>query len=276
MRDILRDARSGGLLLLLCLAGAASLKAQDSRDAQVARAFKEFDGARRLQILMSVLNPTYGPPRGAWAVGVQLLAQTLLEDGQDSTAAVWLRWAIRLSPDLQPDSVLFLPEVIAAYRSARAYVMSTSGPVDSFADTKWVWPAQPIGEQVGRLQIVAPSQAPVRVGVRGVGRIVPGGSIPFKSGSYQISAAASGVDSVRVTREVLPGVTTVVVLQLRLAVQTGTKAVRSARSRAKKKGFPVIWAGVGVAGAAALVAVLATNSGPPAPTGGVTITIPSP
>jgi len=275
MRDILRGTRSGGLLLLICLAGAGALKAQDPRDAQVARAFKEFDGARRLQILMSVLNPTYGPPRGAWAVGVQLLAQTLLEDGKDSTAAVWLRWAIRLSPDLKPDSVLFLPEVIAAYRSARAYVMSTSGAVDSFADTKWLWPAQPIVEQVGRLQIVTPSQAPV--GVRGVGRIVPGGSIPFKSGSYQISAAASGVDSVRVTREVLPGVTTVVVFQLRLApVQLGTKGARPARSRAKKKGFPVIWAGVGVAGAAALVAVLATNSGPPAPTGGVTITIPSP
>ena len=140
MRDIARGLRFPGLVLLLGAAGAASLRAQDPRDAQVARAFNEFDAARRVQLLTSALNPTSGPPRGAWPVGVQLLAQTLIEDGKDSAAAVWLRWAIRLSPDLQPDTVQFLPAVVAAYRSARDFVMSTRGTGDSVAATTWLWP----------------------------------------------------------------------------------------------------------------------------------------
>src|SRR5204863_7364704 len=102
---------------LLTLVGRASVHAQGPRDAMVARAFNEFDAAQRLQRLMSALIRTSGPPRGAWPVGVQLLAQTLIEDGRDSLAAVWLRWAVRLSPDLQPDTVQFLPKVVAAYRS---------------------------------------------------------------------------------------------------------------------------------------------------------------
>src|SRR5712691_7115186 len=142
MRDIARRVRFPGLVLLLGVAGAAPLRGQDPRDAQVARAFNEFDATRRLQLLMSALNPTSGPPRGAWPVGVQLLAQTLIEDGQDSTAAVWLRWAIRLSPDLRPDTVQFLPVVIAAYRSARDFVMRTRTKADSAAPVTWLWPAQ--------------------------------------------------------------------------------------------------------------------------------------
>ena len=53
------------LVLLLGLVASASVRAQDPRDAMVARAFNEFDAARRLQLLMSALNPTAGPPRGA-------------------------------------------------------------------------------------------------------------------------------------------------------------------------------------------------------------------
>jgi hypothetical protein len=279
MREIARGMRLAGLVLLLGASGAVSLLGQDPRDATVARAFREFDTSRRLQMLISILNPTYGPPRGAWSVGVQLLAQTLLEEGRDSAAAVWLRWAIRLSPEMQPDTVLFLPEVVAAYRSAREYVGSTTGPADSFAATSWLWGAQAGGDPAGRLQIVAAGQAPVRVAVRGIGRVVPGGSIPFKPGSYQISAAGSGYDSLRVvTREILPGVTTVLELRARpAAAQVATKPPPPVRSSRKKKGFPVVWAGLGAAGAVALVAVLAGNSGAaPEPTGGVIITIPSP
>ena len=76
MNDIDRRPRLHRLVLLLSVMGAASLRGQDPRDAMVARAFNEFDAARRLQLLMSALNPTSGPPRGAWPVGVQLLAQT--------------------------------------------------------------------------------------------------------------------------------------------------------------------------------------------------------
>jgi len=207
------------LLLALGLAGVASLRAQDPRDAMVARAFNEFDAARRLQLLMSALNPTAGPPRGAWPVGVQLLAQTLIEDGQDSLAGVWLRWAVRLSPDLQPDTAQFLPKVVVAYRSARDFVLNTRAPGDSAAATTWLWPAQATGERVGRLQVsTATLAAPVRVFVEGVGLIGPGGAAPVAPGSYAVNVSAAGYDSVRVMREVLPGVTTVLEFRPRSAL----------------------------------------------------------
>ena len=149
MNTVARGLLPHRLVVLLSVVGAGSLRGQDPRDAMVARAFNEFDAARRVQLLMSALNPTAGPPRGAWPVGVQLLAQTLIEDGQDSVAGVWLRWAVRLSPDLQPDTVQFLPKVVVAYRSARDFVLSTRAPGDSTAATTWLWPAQEDGRARG-------------------------------------------------------------------------------------------------------------------------------
>jgi len=184
MNIVARRIGPRGLVLLFTVVGAGSLFGQDPRDAMVARAFNEFDAARRLELLMSALNPTAGPPRGAWPVGVQLLAQTLIEDGQDSVAGVWLRWAVRLSPDLQPDTVQFLPKVVAAYRAARDFVLSTRAPADSMAATTWLWPAQATGERVGRIQVAAALTVPMRIDVRGVGPIGAGGSVPLNPGSY--------------------------------------------------------------------------------------------
>jgi hypothetical protein len=166
---------------------------------------------------------------------------------------VWLRWAIRLSPDLQPDTVQFLPAVVAAYRAARDFVMNTRGTGDSVAATTWLWPAQTSGEQVGRLQVAAAGQVPVRVEVRGVGPIGAGGSIPLNPGSYQVSAG-SGSDNVRVTREVLPGVTTVLEFRFRPALpQVAAKPLPTvtptpvAAAAPPKKGIP-LWLKVGAGG----------------------------
>jgi hypothetical protein len=270
-------------MLLLGIAGAAVLRGQDPREALVARAFREFDGTRRLELLMRALNPTSGPPRGAWSVGAQLLAQTLIEDGRDSAAAVWLRWAIRLAPDLQPDTVQFLPEVIAAYRSAREFVTRTRGAADASAATSWLWVVPAGDATMGRLQIVTSGPVPVRVEVGGIGLIGERGSLrlnPLRlsAGSYQIRASAAGLDSVRVTREVLPGVTTVVELQLRpVRVQVASTRPPSQLPPRKKKGFPVVWAGVGAAGAVGLAAFLITMGTESAPsTGSIVVTFPGP
>jgi len=253
----------------------------------VARAFNEFDAARRVQLLMSALNPTAGPPHGAWPVGVQLLAQTLIEDGQDSLAGVWLRWAVRLSPDLQPDTVQFLPKVVLAYRAARDFVLSTRAPNDSAAATTWLWPAQDSGERIGRLQISTAALAvPARVFVEGIGLLGPGGTAPVAPGSYAVSVSAPGYDSVRVTREVVPGVTTVLEFRLRSALAqvaplaSGTPVKSAGPPVAvpqKKKGFPVALAVLGGGGVAVLVALLAKGGPGPGPTqttGSITVTFP--
>jgi len=258
MNDMAKGMRLCGLALVCGIAPAASLRAQDPRDAMVARASSEFDAARRLQLLMSALNPTAGPPRGAWPVGVQLLAQTLIEDGQDSVAGVWLRWAVRLSPDLQPDTVQFLPRVVSAYRSARDFVMNSRSPSDSLATTTWLWPAKQAGDRWGRLQIASSSlAAPMQVDVKGVGPVAAGGAIPLGAGTYSISASASGYDSARVTREVLPGVTTVIEFHLRsTAPQVVVKPPPATRSPAQtpvapppaRKGGIPLWAKIGAGG----------------------------
>jgi hypothetical protein len=249
--------RLGGLALLVSVMGVGSARAQDPRDAMVARAVNEFDATRRLELLTSALNPTAGPPRGAWPVAVQLLAQTLIEDGQDSLAGVWLRWAVRLSPDLQPDTVQFLPKVVVAYRSAREFVLSTRTPGDSAAATTWLWPAQETGERVGRLQVsTATLAAPVRVFVEGVGLIGPGGTAPVAPGSYAVNVSAAGYDSVRVMREVLPGVTTVLEFRARSALARVTDKQRmeqhtvqlQQRVEPQRKGGLPWWVKVGAGG----------------------------
>lgn len=272
------------IMLLLGVAGAAMLRGQDPREAAVARAFREFDATRRLELLVGALNPTVGPPRGAWWAGAQLLAETLIEEGQDSVAAVWLRWALRLAPDLQPDTVQFLPEVIAAHRSARDFVTRTRRAADSVATTTWLWAVPADGAtSLGRLQIAASGPAPVRVEVIGVGPVGDPGdphSTPIRlaPGSYQVRAVAAGTDSARVTREVLPGITTVLEFHFRLVTkQLATTQPAPPRNPRKKKGFPVVWAGVGAAGAVAVAAFLVTiGSESPQPTGGIIVTFPGP
>ena len=251
--------RLAQLVLLAGLGGASALHGQDPCDTKVAQAFNEFDTARRLQLLMGAVQPTACPPRGSWPVGVQLLAQTLIEDHQDSLAAVWLRWAVRLAPDLQPDTVQFLPRVVQAYRSARDFVSRTRVPGDTAVATTWLWPTQATGGRDGKLQ-VASSGSPVRIDVKGVGLVGQGGSVPLAPGSYQIAATAMGYDSVRVTREVLPGATTVLEFRLRagapLAQVADTPRATPAAPRQEpagapgKKGIP-LWVKVGAAGGVA-------------------------
>ena len=279
------------LAVLMVLSGGAALRAQDPRDAMVARAFNEFDTQRRMQLLVAALNPTAGPPRGAWPVGVQLLAQTLLEDGKDSLAGTWLRWAVRLSPDLQPDTVQFLPRVAEAYRAARTYVTRTRSNTDTLAPTTWLWNGQASSETQGKFQ-VASSSAPLRVEIRGVGVVGPGGSVALNPGSYQIGVTAAGYDSVQVTREVLPGMTTVVdfrPVNRAAAVAAAPAAAQPqpapaprpatpapATASSSKKKFPVLLV-VGGAAAVGVAALLLAGGGDDEPTtGGITVTFPNP
>jgi hypothetical protein len=284
--------RCAGLLILVAIGLTRPLLAQDARDALVARAFTEFDAARRMQLLRGALNPTSGPPRGAWALGVQLLAQTLIEEHQDSLAALWLRWAVRLAPDLQPDTVQFLPQVAAAYTSARMYVAKTRSAADSTTATTWLWGPSDTTGRMGGIQIAA-SAEPIRLDIHGAGLIAPGARMTLSPGSYEI-AASSANTNLLITREILPGVTTVLEFRtaptvaavpsiLMPAVQDSShktpEPIPQATAVPVKKGggFPVWLAVVGGVGAAGAAVALAgkKSKGPPPPTTG-TIVIPFP
>jgi hypothetical protein len=262
-----RWRRGGGTVLaLLLLAGAAGrATAQDPREGKVARASNEFDTARRLQLLTSALDPTLGPLTGAWPVGVQLLAQTLIEEGNDSLAGIYLRWAVRLSPGLQVDTVQFLPEVATAYASARRFVVGSGTAADSLVGTTWAWAPEGSTATRGRLQLSAPTVgAALRASVEGAGTPQPGAATELAPGSYRVSASAPGYDSLAVTREVLPGVTTLLELRPR---RTSVAAAEPAAPRQipaanatvgvqePKKTFPVALVLGGVAAVGAVVAL---------------------
>jgi len=280
--------RRYALWAALLVGAARRLGAQQPCDSVVARAFNEFDASRRLQMLIPALDPRACPPQhAAWAVGVQLLGETLIEGGRDSLAALWLRWALRLAPDMQVDTVVFTPRLAAAYQSARGVVGRNLATGDSLVATTWLWPARGGEERFGRLEVASAAlPASSRVVVEGGGPMVPGESRTLDPGTYGIHAWAAGHDSLRVTREVLPGVTTVVEFHLR-PVGAVTHPVAVAEPRAPqatqvpavqpRRKFPWMWAALGAAGAGAVVALLAGGGGGGGGggTGGIIITVPS-
>jgi hypothetical protein len=265
------------------------LVAQINRDSLVAAALEEFDTDRRLQLLRPALDPAAGPLTESWRTGVQLMAQTLLEDRRDSLASVWLRWAARQAPDFEPDTIQFLPSVAASLRAARDFTRQTGTQGDSLAGTSWVWPAVDDTNPMGRLQVSAPGvQAPLRAVAVGVGEVSGDSATELAPGSYEIHASAAGYDSLVVTREVLPATRTVLELRPRplLAQAAPTPApapmpppIPVASTKPRKK-FPwLVVAGVAAVGVgvAALAGGGGDGGGQPHPTtGGITIDFPNP
>jgi len=280
--------RVAGLLMLMTTPVTGSLCAQSPRDSLVAAAFAEFDAAQRVQLLVTALDPALGPPGETWATGVQLLAQTLVDEGEEVVAAAWLRWALRLAPDFPADTVQFLPRVIAAYRAAQDVVLRTRSPGDSLVTTTWRWPGRESRATMGQLVVTAPAiAAPVSTIVLGVGPLRPGESVALPPGSHTVRAVAPGYDSVQVTRETLPGVTTALEFQLRALVALGpapgpeTPEPPAAPELQRGRGgrFPWVVVGLGAAGVGALVAILAGGGGDGgggSSTGGITISFPNP
>jgi len=217
-------------LLLLVLP--ATLPAQVTREDMIRRASEEFDAASRIELLSNAVDPAKGPTDSVWAFGVQLLAQTLIEEGRDSLAAVWLRWAIRLAPDFQADPVQFLPEVVAAYHVASEFVEASTTPGDTVTATSWRWPITIAGEPAGGIQAGSPLPVTVQIGIRGVGTIGPDSVRPLWPGSYSVIAMAGGYEFVEVTREVLPGVITT--LEFNLAPLISERVVQGSESHLVK------------------------------------------
>jgi len=207
--------RLAGLALLLVLAGPTRLDAQ--RDQQIResqQAYDNFETGRALDLLRAALVPQDGPRDSLWAHGVHLLAQIYMEKGQGNVARPWLRWARRLVNDMPLDRVVLMPEVIFASEEARAFVMAQPEPRPDLVETSWRWSTgiqDPDGQ--GRLEIQTANPDLLTVSVGNRPNVRPG-ELTLQTGTHEISASAEGYLSVRLWREVLPGVTTVVTLRL--------------------------------------------------------------
>jgi hypothetical protein len=221
MRQPLRSSVQvliAGLMVSVWFTG--PLRAQDTRSQMIrdaTEAYDNFETGRALQLLVVALNPNLGATNDTWAAGVQLLTQILIEQGSDSLAGVWMRWAVRTEPDMEADSITYLPEVVAAYRAARI-IVGTPTQGDVASETSWDWSASAGGE-LGALRITSDVPVPLQVRIREVGTVRPGERIDLRPSSYRMEATAEGYIGAEVEREVLPGVETVVQFNLqRMAV----------------------------------------------------------
>jgi len=205
-------------LATLAFVGApGAVQAQQTRDELIRggiRAYDQFETERAIELLQTGIDPNAGPPDSLWAVGVQMFAQILLEEGEGDLAEIWLRWALRVDPEMTVDSVTFLPELVRAYRAARDYVASSEAG-SARAETRWHWAPRGVTRGSGTLIIDSPDVAvAVQLSVSEVGAVAPGSPLELTPGSYEIQAEAHGYDPIRVTREVLPGATTQLALRL--------------------------------------------------------------
>ncbi len=262
----------------LCIGPLSRGAAQDPRDSLVRQAFSEADPSSRLRMLVRAVNPAVGPTGEAWSAGVQLFAQTLLEQGRDSVAAVWLRWAVRREPRFQVDTLQFPPRLVAALRDARAFVSRNGLPQDSAVATTWRWPAEPTVESLGRLELSAGGIESVTV--EGVGRLMAGAGVDLPAGSYRIGVLSGGA-AATLTREVLPGITTLLELRfpravVGIAVPPATQAPTHEPAMTARRRAPWKWAALGAVGAAAVVAMLAGGGREKQSTGGIIISLPGP
>jgi len=208
-RTISFSGSAFAFLLALSLGFPTSATAQrDELIRSAMQAYDDFETETALGLLKVAVNPAVGATDSVWAAGIQLLAQMLIEEGQDSLANVWMRWAVRTAPTMRVDRVTYLPEVIDAYESARRLV-GTGESGDGVTRTSWEWDAG-FGEEMGALELRATGMAtPISVEVVGVGPVGTGQPMRQRPSSYTVRASAEGFQDTEVTREVLPGIVTV-------------------------------------------------------------------
>jgi hypothetical protein len=196
------------LVVSLCTVSAATLRAQDTRTTIIQQALSEFDEARAFTLLRSGVDPTLpGPLDSLWALGVMSLVE-IVHRQDPALANTWLRWAVRLRPEMRMDTLAFL-ELMPVYNDARAFVLSNVQD-DSLVETEWRWAVPAPEVRRGRLEITASVPAGLQVDIEGAETISVGDELLLGTDSYNLIASADGYLPASVTREVLPGVTTVV------------------------------------------------------------------
>jgi len=202
-------------LALVSSAGEAQQPSRATLLRSAQTAYDDFAPDRALDFARQAVDPTLGSPDSTWTRGVHLLTQILIETQKPDVARAWARWAMRMSPSFVIDTVNFVADVGAALREARTFTSNRS-PGDAVTQTSWRWPARGSTETTGRVVIGAGAMTvPVSARVVG-GALVPAGAtgLALPPGSYEFEAAAVGYLPVRVTREILPGATTVLTFAL--------------------------------------------------------------
>jgi hypothetical protein len=211
-------------VLLLFIAFGSSTAAAQQRVELVDQARAEIVGSQpALDLLLQATNPTTTPPDSTWAVGVFDLADNLINVGESDVAAVWLRWVARHGPQWPVDRDWYSPIVIGAYDIAAPAVDAAGGLGDLAATTTWRWPGAFDADAEGTIEVQPVAGVPVTVAVQNFGPL-PAGGINLPPGTYVLTASSPGFEDVQVSREVLPGVATVMSFDLVPTFPAATEA----------------------------------------------------
>lgn len=213
--------RTQGVVATLTVMGlvvALPARAQSARaffeDGRLAFGFADYDRAANLLILG--LNPAGAERDSLWGAGVHMLADALLAIGDTGNARVWTRWAVRLEPTLQVDTVNFAGLVPELFVLARRELAAEPGWDRRVAEVAWQWPATNVRQSAGAL-LLQGRDGDINGRIEGGGFIVSGAPQTLAPGTYSLLATAEGFLPARVRFEVLPGATTVLSFRLQPA-----------------------------------------------------------
>ncbi|HEX9691777.1 MAG TPA: hypothetical protein VGA22_06750 [Gemmatimonadales bacterium] len=190
----------------------------------------ELEPDSAIKLLRRGLNPV-GLPAAIWAEGVQSLVQILEENGSQSEARAWARWAVHRQPGLALTSVNLGDRARSLFTDARAAIQadSLSGPATVSHD--WAWPIGIAPAGPGTVEfVILPVGVQAGVLVLGAGP-VPEGGLPAGAGIYDAVVTGPAFDTVRVRLEVLPGVTTRVSVTPTIVVAATESALRGGVER---------------------------------------------
>lgn len=204
------------LLSFLLLAPARPAVAQNNRDSLRAgsAAYDRADFAAAARLLAIGLDPSAGPQDAAWANAVHKLTDALLQTGDSASLPLWLTWANRAAPGFAIDTLLFPPRVTGPIRLARAEARPTAS--DSLVVTSWQFGTSDAAARRGVLRLQRGAGLAFGI-LENVGTVLPEERRTLAAGNYTVVLTVEGLPPIRVTREVLPGVTTVVGVSPRAA-----------------------------------------------------------
>lgn len=189
----------------------APARAQNDRRALIGRAAAEFDAAAGAHMLMEAMAPGLGAPDSLWATAGYDLAAVLIQRlDREQLADVVLRMVARHAPTWPIDRLTYPPSVVNAFtEAARAVAAQSDADETGIVSDSWRWPASFDLAARGSLEISSTDPAArLSLTIPANGQTAADGRLDLAPGSYTLVAAADGYETVQVTREVLPGVTT--------------------------------------------------------------------
>ena len=207
----------------LALVFVAPLRGQARTDL-IDSARGQFNDSVALELLSSAADPTTLPTDSLWAVSVHEIALRLMGGQQPALVSTWLRWSARHGTQWPIDPSFFPPALVEAYQQAASEAGATDDPVDGVA-TSWRWPNAFSMSAPGTIEAVS-SDPTVQFSVAVAGResFQGGSSLNLQPGSYELVASAEGFEPLRLTREVLPRVGTVLEFDLKPLLAAGVEA----------------------------------------------------